>query len=45
VTFGTDWPADIAINWPVAWIRSLQSLTQEGIEAIPYKNLEKVLAF
>ena len=29
VIFGTDWPADMAIDWPVSWILSLQSLTQE----------------
>ena len=29
VIFGTDWPADMAIDWPVSWILSLESLTQE----------------
>jgi aminocarboxymuconate-semialdehyde decarboxylase len=43
VIFGTDWPADMAIDWPVSWILSLQSLTQEEKEAILYKNLEKLL--
>jgi aminocarboxymuconate-semialdehyde decarboxylase len=43
VVFGTDWPADMAIDWPVSWVLSLQSLTQEEKEAILYKNLEKLL--
>jgi aminocarboxymuconate-semialdehyde decarboxylase len=43
VIFGTDWPADMAIDWPVAWILSLKSLTQDEKEAILYKNLEKLL--
>jgi aminocarboxymuconate-semialdehyde decarboxylase len=43
VIFGTDWPADMAIDWPVSWILSLKSLTQEEKEAILYKNLEKLL--
>ena len=38
VIFGTDWPADMAIDWPVSWILSLQSLTQEEKEAILYKT-------
>jgi aminocarboxymuconate-semialdehyde decarboxylase len=45
VIFGTDWPADMAIDWPVSWILSLQSLTQEEKDAILYKNLEKLLGF
>ncbi len=43
VIFGTDWPADMAIDWPVSWILSLESLTQEEKEAILWKNLEKML--
>ena len=43
VIFGTDWPADMAIDWPVSWVLSLQSLTQEEKEAILYKNVEKLL--
>jgi aminocarboxymuconate-semialdehyde decarboxylase len=43
VVFGTDWPADMAIDWPVSWVLSLESLTQEEKEAILYKNLEKLL--
>jgi aminocarboxymuconate-semialdehyde decarboxylase len=43
VVFGTDWPADMCIDWPVAWILSLQSLTQEEKELILWKNLERLL--
>ena len=43
VIFGTDWPADMAIDWPVSWILGLESLTQEEKEAILYKNLENLL--
>jgi predicted TIM-barrel fold metal-dependent hydrolase len=43
VIFGTDWPADMAIDWSVSRILSLQSLTPEEEETILYKNLEKLL--
>ena len=43
VVFGTDWPADMAIDWPVSWVLSLESLTQAEKEAILWKNLEKLL--
>ena len=43
VVFGTDWPADMAIDWPVSWVMSLESLTQDEKEAILWKNLEKLL--
>jgi aminocarboxymuconate-semialdehyde decarboxylase len=43
VVFGTDWPFDMAQDWPVSWVLSLQSLTMEEKEAILYKNLEKLL--
>ena len=43
VVFGTDWPADMQIDWPVSWILSLESLTQEEKEAILWKNLEQLL--
>ncbi len=43
VVFGTDWPFDMAIDWPVSWLLSLESLTEEEKEAILYKNLEKLL--
>ena len=43
VIFGTDWPADMAIDWPVSWILGLESLTIEEKEAILYKNMERLL--
>jgi aminocarboxymuconate-semialdehyde decarboxylase len=43
VVFGTDWPADMAIDWPVSWVLSLKSLTQEEKELILHKNLEQLL--
>ena len=43
VLFGTDWPFDMAIDWPVAWVLGLESLTQEEKEAILGKNLESLL--
>jgi aminocarboxymuconate-semialdehyde decarboxylase len=43
VVFGTDWPFDMAIDWPVAWILGLESLTQDEKEAILFKNVEKLL--
>jgi aminocarboxymuconate-semialdehyde decarboxylase len=43
VVFGTDWPYDMALDWPVAWILGMQSLTHEEKEAILGKNLERLL--
>ena len=43
VVFGTDWPFDMQIDWPVSWLLSLESLTQDEKEAILWKNLEKLL--
>ncbi len=43
VVLGTDWPADMRIDWPVAWVLGLQSLTQEEKELILWKNLERLL--
>ena len=43
VVFGTDWPADMQVDWPVSWIQSLESLTQDEKEAILWKNLEALL--
>jgi predicted TIM-barrel fold metal-dependent hydrolase len=34
----------MAIDWPVSWVLSLASLTQEEKEAILWKNLEKLLS-
>ncbi|MFH1141243.1 MAG: amidohydrolase family protein [Chloroflexota bacterium] len=43
VVFGTDWPADMAIDWPVSWVLGLASLTEDEKERILYKNLEELL--
>ncbi|MBF8268282.1 MAG: Amidohydrolase [Dehalococcoidia bacterium] len=43
VVFGTDWPADMELDWPVAWILKMDSLTQEEKELILWKNLERLL--
>ena len=43
VVLGTDWPADMRIDWPVSWVMGLASLTLSEKEAILYKNLEKLL--
>ena len=43
VVFGTDWPYDMEFDWPVSWILSLASLTQDEKEAILWKNLERAL--
>jgi len=41
--FGTDWPYDMALDWPVSWILSLTTLTQDEKEAILWRNLERLL--
>ena len=43
VVLGTDWPADMSIDWPVSWIQSLDSLTQQEKDLILWKNLERIL--
>ena len=43
VVLGTDWPADMRIDWPVAWVLGLKSLTQEEKENILWRNLERLL--
>ncbi|MSQ06516.1 MAG: amidohydrolase [Dehalococcoidia bacterium] len=43
VVLGTDWPADMCLDWPVSWVLGMESLTQAEKEAILYKNLEKLL--
>ena len=43
VLFGTDWPYDMALDWPVAWILAMPSLTMAEKEAILSKNLERLL--
>ena len=43
VVLGTDWPADMRIDWPVSWIQGMDSLTQDEKDAILWKNLENLL--
>jgi len=43
VVFGTDWPYDMALDWPVSWILAMESLTQAEKEAILWRNLETLL--
>ena len=43
VVFGTDWPYDMALDWPVSWILAMESLTQSEKEAILWRNLERLL--
>jgi aminocarboxymuconate-semialdehyde decarboxylase len=43
VLFGTDWPFDMCMDWPVSWLLRMESITQEEKEAILWKNLEKLL--
>ena len=43
VVFGTDWPYDMALDWPVSWILGMESLTQAEKDAILSKNLERLL--
>lgn len=43
VVFGTDWPYDMALDWPVSWILAMDSLSQDEKEAILWKNLAKLL--
>ena len=43
VILGTDWPADMRLDWPVSWVLGMQSLTQEEKELILGKNLERLL--
>ena len=43
VVLGTDWPADMQIDWPVTWILGMDTLTEEEKELILHKNLEQLL--
>ena len=43
VVFGTDWPYDMALDWPVSWILAMESLTQAEKDAILWRNLETLL--
>lgn len=44
VVFGTDWPYDMALDWPVSWILGMKGLSQDEKEAILWKNLERLLS-
>ena len=43
VILGTDWPADMMLDWPVAWVLRMESLSQEEKELILWKNLASLL--
>jgi len=43
VVFGTDWPYDMALDWPVSWILEMKSLTPEEKDAILWRNLERLI--
>jgi aminocarboxymuconate-semialdehyde decarboxylase len=43
VVLGTDWPADMMLDWPVAWVLRMESLSQEEKELILWKNLAGLL--
>ena len=44
VVLGTDWPADMRIDWPVAWCWTHRASTQEEEKnSILWKNLERLL--
>ena len=43
VVLGTDWPYDMAIDWPVSWVLGLASLSKEEKEMVLWKNLEGLL--
>src|SRR6266851_527956 len=43
VVFGTDWPYDMALDWPVSWVLGMKSLSLDEKEAILSRNLERLL--
>ena len=43
VILGTDWPADMMLDWPVAWVLRMESLSQEEKELILWRNLAGLL--
>jgi aminocarboxymuconate-semialdehyde decarboxylase len=43
VVFGTDWPYDMALDWPVSWVLGMKSLSLDEKEAILSGNLERLL--
>src|SRR5260370_25296060 len=42
VVFGTDWPYDMALDWPVSRILAMDSLSQAEKEAILSRNLVRL---
>ena len=40
---GTDWPADMMADWPVATILAMESLTDDEKERILWRNLQELL--
>jgi aminocarboxymuconate-semialdehyde decarboxylase len=43
VVLGTDWPADMMADWPVATILAMESLTDDEKERILWRNLQELL--
>ena len=43
VVLGTDWPADMGLDWPVSWVQTMKSLSQEEKDLILWQNLERLL--
>jgi aminocarboxymuconate-semialdehyde decarboxylase len=43
VVLGSDWPFVVWEPSPVAWVQSLESLTQEEKDKILWQNLEELL--
>ena len=43
VVFGTDWPADMAVDLPVSWALALESLAQKEEATILWENAEDIL--
>ncbi len=43
IFLGSDYPYDMGIDEPTAWVNGLESLTQDEKDAILWKNLERVL--
>ena len=43
VVLGSDWPADMALDWPTTWVLGIPGLTTEQKELILHKNLEDLL--
>ena len=43
VVLGTDWPADMCIDWPVSWLLGMNNLSDTEKELILHQNLEQLL--